>query len=141
MKIQYGENLIEMDDRYMGQDYAGRGIADIEDGANVYMSCFCHEEPDTAIFREDMTGVTFYNCNLDNVVIPKGNTVIGGTQNRFKRQNDAENWIVDENNEVVEPFEKKRFIMEGRSIDPVSIPDEKLDEPLLATEYKELTIK
>ena len=78
MIIQYNDSMVDMDERYSSKDFTSIDFVDIADGVNVYCSCFSHENPDTQVFRPDMTGVMFYNCNLNNCVIPPGNTVVGG---------------------------------------------------------------
>lgn len=86
-------------------------------------SCFYHEnEPGTIVFVKGIQGVTFTRCNLDNVYIPEGNTLVECTDKRIKVQNDVEDWIVDEDNKPIEPLHKQRFITEGKSIDPKDLP-------------------
>lgn len=70
----------------------------------IVCSCFSQQKPDTVIFPEEMTGVTFINCNLDNVLIPPGNTVEGGLHRRYLTLEDGTDWIIDENNNPVEPL-------------------------------------
>ena len=88
------------------KDYTGRNLQNevFEEGEIVQGSCFAQERPDTVVFPEDMTGVTFKNCNLDNCVIPAGNTVIDCWQRRILVQPDGLDWIVDADNQPVEPF-------------------------------------
>lgn len=74
------------------------------------------------IFPDGIHGVTFRDCVLDNVYIPVGNTIIGGTHKRIRVQNDMEDWIVDEDDKPVEPLHKRRFEDVGFSIDPKDIP-------------------
>jgi hypothetical protein len=80
------------------------------------------------IFPDDMTGVTFYNCNLDNVYVPPGNTVIGGSQRRIKVQNDWEDWILEKKMgrwQPKEPMNKEERLEKNISIDPRKIPKKK----------------
>ena len=60
------------------------------------------ETPDTKLFNDDMTGVTFVEGNLDNVFIPDGNTVIGASQKRFKVQEDGFDWLIDAEGKPIE---------------------------------------
>lgn len=89
---------------YSNKNFTGNSLieADDMDGQTIIGSCFSHEVPDTHIFPENMTGVTFINCNLDNCFIPTGNTVIGGSQRRFKAQDDGIDWLLDENDNPIE---------------------------------------
>lgn len=70
---------------YSHKDFTGQSLIDRTDldGQTITGSCFSHEITDTHIFPDDMEGVTFINCNLDNCFIPVGNFVQGGSQRRF----------------------------------------------------------
>ena len=123
-----GENELNgvkfiFDDKYSGKDYTTQTLRDVKDlnSMTIYATCFSKETPDTKVFPDDMTGVTFINCNLMNVFIPAGNTVIGGQTTKFSAQADGEDWVLDKDNKVIEPLEKERFIKEGKSIDPKDI--------------------
>lgn len=76
--INYNDVETDMSDDFSCKDFTRHEYVEIPNGVNVYMSCFSCEQP-TAMFPADMTGVTFYNCNLTNCTIPDGNTVVGGT--------------------------------------------------------------
>jgi hypothetical protein len=105
-----GESLVEgvvytYDDEFSFKDFTNKSLKDIGDSLNnktIYRTCFSQETPDSVIFPADMIGVTFVYCNLDNVYIPPGNTVIESSQVRFKVQEDGKDWIVDENNNPIE---------------------------------------
>jgi hypothetical protein len=112
---------------YTGWDWNQR---DRLDGLTIEGSCFSQETPNSHIFPADMTGVTFISCNLDNVFIPDGNTVIQCSQKSFEIQNDLEDWIVDENDEPIEPVNKKQFERLGLSTDPADLPDEPLEKAI-----------
>lgn len=79
-------------------DYTGRYLGDETAQGTIEGSCFSQETPDSVVFPADMQGVTFIRCNLDNVFMPEGNTVIGGSQRRFMALDDGNDWFVDENN-------------------------------------------
>jgi uncharacterized protein YjbI with pentapeptide repeats len=83
---------------YSRKDFTGRNLTERTDmsGLEIRGSCFSQEIPDTHVFPEDMTGVTFVNCNLDNCFIPEGNTVIDCRTTRYKVQNDGHEWEIDE---------------------------------------------
>lgn len=125
---------ITCDDEYSFRDFTHRKLTDhgiIESDLSnkiIYASCFSQENPDSHIFPEDMTGVMFYNCNLDNVYIPPGNTVIGGSQRRFKVQNDLRDWEIDGTDTPKEVINKEYWISQGYSVDPKDIPATKLEK-------------
>lgn len=110
----------------------------------IRRSCFYQEwidDGDTMkdIFPDDMIGVTFVKCNLDNVFVPSGNIIIGGTNKRIRVQNDLEDWVVDKNDKPVEPLHVKRFDRAGISVDPKDIPkDFNRVEELELSEYNKI---
>jgi hypothetical protein len=93
-------------------------------------SCFYQEgDPDQKVFPDGMKGVTFKRCNLDNVLIPEGNTVDKDcTTKRIKVQNDLRDWILDKDNKPVEVMGKEIWESKGLSIDPAEIPATKLND-------------
>lgn len=134
------KNIIEYDDRYsnkdytMGKLYAEKGLQNLI----IYNSCFSKETPDDTVFPKDMTGVIFYNCNLDNCVIPAGNTVVGGATRRFRIQTDRNDWIIDKDDKPIEPLNKEDYINLGLSIDPEDLPLEMMTENIIEVKTKEL---
>lgn len=106
-------------------------------GLVIYNSCLSNETPDAQTLPQGLFGVIFIACNLDNVFIPPGNTVIDCTTRQFKVQNDLEDWIIDPVAKTpIEPVNKKFFLIRGLSIDPKDIPAEKLDKAITAQEIK-----
>lgn len=101
--------------------------ADIPPGTKIRSSCFSREEPDSVIFPSDMTGVTFVNCNLDNIVIPPGNTLVDCSNKRFEVQNDLNDWIIDHNDDPVQLV--NQVALEKLNL-PIPTPDEIPDEPV-----------
>jgi len=101
MNILYDGVNYECCDNYSGADFTGSSLSDHAgmDGKVIYGSCFSQEVPDSHIFPDDMQGVLFLNCNLDNVFVPEGNFIRGGSRRRFKVQEDGYDWYVDENNQ------------------------------------------
>lgn len=77
------------------------------------------------IFPDDMTGVIFRNCNLDNVYVSTNNVIEGGTNKKIKVQNDWDDWILDNSFKPVEPTTKEDRLNANVSIDPKDIPAEK----------------
>lgn len=142
MLIRYNDQDIEMNDQHSLQDYTFTNtLINIPDNVNVYGACFACEMPDTVLFRANMTGVTFYNCNLDNVLIPAGNTVIGGSQRKFRVQNDLNDWELDAQGEPVKPLGAKIFDKFGLPVpSPADIPTDKavarVDLMVVAKELK-----
>lgn len=123
---------------YSFKDFTGQILKDRTDMSNqtIQGSCFSQETPDTHVFPEDMTGTTFIDCNLDNVYIPVGNTVQGGTQKRFIVQNDLRDWILDENDNPIEPVSKEYWQENGYPVTPDCIPTDFLRrEVLLNCDY------
>lgn len=89
---------------YSHKDFTGCNLVDATDmgGLTITGSCFAQEKPDTAVFPNGMAGVTFVGCNLDNCIIPPGNSVNGGSRNRIMVQDDGYDWIVDETNTPIQ---------------------------------------
>lgn len=90
----------------------------------------------------DVAGLVFDGCNLDNVLIKDGMTILdtdsGITSNRkICVQNDREDWVLNDSLEPVEPVNKKRFEKLGLSIDPVDIPAEMLDKSITQAKIDE----
>lgn len=114
---------MEFNPKYSLKDFTGRNLSNEKDLSKtaIHGSCFSQEKPDTHVFPEDMTGVTFDWCNLDNCFIPAGNTVLNCSTRRFCCQKDGEDWIITSDNKIVEPVNKKWFEMNKRSIDPASL--------------------
>lgn len=105
------------------------GQVSIPNGINIYGSSFAKENPDTMVFSPSMTGVTFYDCNLDNVFIPPGNTVVGGTQRRYLIQNDLNDWLVTAQNIPTMPLNFEAFQQYNLPIPlPINIPLQRVAE-------------
>ena len=85
------------------KDFTGRNLTTMVITPQIIeRSCFSQERPDTEIFPSDMGGVTFINCNLDNVKVPEGNIVIDCSTRRFAPQSDGNDWEVDELNNPIQ---------------------------------------
>lgn len=125
---------------YDNRDFTGHDLSDrkdMVDGLTIEGSCFSQETPDSHIFPEDMTGVTFIGCNLDNVFIPDGNTIKDCSQRRFVVQNDLRDWYIDEADKPVELIGKKGWELQGYPTDKGSIPvDFVRRETLLKLDYE-----
>lgn len=128
------------DDKYSLKDYADKTLLDAKDleGMVIYGSCFSKEIPDTKVFPDKIKKLTFYNCNLDNVYIKTGWSVVGGSRRRYKSQNDLCDWIVDKNNLPIEPLDKEKYVELGVSILPENIPQAKMSENILQVKEREI---
>jgi len=88
------------------RDYTHFNLEDAGEYLNneiIRSSCFAQEKPDTVVFPSYVTNLTLVNCNLDNVDLPPGVTLIDCSHRRILTQPDGLDWIVDENNNPVEP--------------------------------------
>lgn len=118
---------------YSFKDFTGHDLTleDIPSGTVIEGSCFSREQPDSLVFPNKMTGVTFIDCNLDNCFIPPGNAIKGGSQKRFESQNDNHDWELDLSNTPIRPvnyitFQKKNLPLP----DPKDIPVQKSEAPI-----------
>ena len=119
---------------YMGGKAAflkNEPIKELQKGIIIGTCFYQPERPNSDIFPAGMTGVTFKNCNLDNVLVPPGNTIIGGCHRQIKAQNDWSDWILDD--VTLEPKElvsgeKARRLKAVVSIDAKDIPTKKWTE-------------
>ena len=138
--IKVGDTVYNADDKYSWKDFTGRTLQDTKDLDNkiIFGSCFSQEIPDTKVFPDDMKNVIFVNCNLDNVYIPAGNTVIGSTQRRFKVQTDRSDWFVDNDNKPIKPIDEDKYIELGLSTDPKDLPKDMMTESIIEKKQKEL---
>lgn len=130
----------ELNKKYSNQAYPYHGLsfksvkAEEFNNTLIKSSCFYQEwrkgdeEVVKDIFPDGMTGVVFKNCNLDNVYVPLGNTMIECTNKKVKVQNDWDDWILDESLNPVEPINKEVRQEYGVSIDPNDIPSKELTE-------------
>ena len=116
---------------YSFKDFTGHSMVLKTDlnGQTIRGSCFSREIPDSEVFPPDMKGVTFINCNLDNVTIPDGNTVTDCSQRRFKVQNDMNDWEIDDNNIPLNVMNWIHFYKNGLvHPSPAQIPDKPVSE-------------
>ena len=103
---------------------------DLIPGVEIKGTCFYREsllgetgDPYKEIFPPTMTGVTFNRCNLDNIFVPLGNTIINdGGHRRIRVQNDLKDWLVDASGNPIEPLSPNKFDELGLSKDPKDIP-------------------
>lgn len=118
----------DVNDSLSYKDFTGQSLKHLDpaefNGREIVGSCFWQEnKPDSDIFPDGIEGTIFTRCNLGNVLIPPMCYVNDDcSYPRVKVQNDAEDWVIDEDNNPIEPLNKKRFIAEGKSLDPKNIP-------------------
>lgn len=120
---------------YSNKDFTGHDLSDRHDMNNLTISnsCFSQETPNRKIFPANLLGVTFVDCNLDNVLVPPGNLLVNCSKKVFKVQNDLEDWHVDPNTLApLKPLDEDRFDRLGISKKPVDIPAEKTIKPITA---------
>lgn len=94
-------------------------------GKVIYASCFSQETPDSVVFPDDLRA-TFVRCNLSNVVIPAGVTVIDCNTMRYKCCADLRDWELGASDEPVKVLGEKYWLQQGCSVDPADIPAEKM---------------
>ena len=108
-------------EKYSNKNFTNKNLKDIEASdftGTIRNSCFYQENnPYSDIFPDGII-CTFENCNLDNVNVPKGCKVIGGTNKMIKVQNDGNDWIVDEKLEPTIPVCPQILLKNGQSTDP-----------------------
>ena len=108
--------------RYSRRDCTGQRFTDrpaAEFAGEIVGSCFWQEAgalspldatPWVEVFPADLRGVTFLRCNLDNVVLPAGNTPVDCTHKAIKETTNAETgepeiWAGEWVDNVFEPQE------------------------------------
>lgn len=133
MIINYEGEIIDFDNEYSLRDFTGLNLSYKTNmsGKKIYGTCFSQEIPDSKIFPASMTGTEFYNCNLDNVLIPIGNKTISGSQRRFKAQNDLNDWLIDDQNKPSKILNHEVFVLLGLPTpSPINIPLQPVKEPI-----------
>ena len=87
---------------------------EIPGGTVIDGSCFDCETPDTEVFPVDMTGVTFKNCNLNNVKVPPLNTVDKSCSTfRYKAGEDGQTYLIDKDDKPVKKLSESTKADEG----------------------------
>lgn len=123
MLITFADGVFDCADAWSRKDFTGNSRVAVPDGVIVYQTCFSQETPDSHIFRPAMTGVTFRNCNLDNVFVPNGNTVMPGcSTRRFALQNDLRDWEINASGVPIRVLNERYWQQQGFAVDPALIP-------------------
>ncbi|MDD5199262.1 MAG: hypothetical protein PHC88_05610 [Terrimicrobiaceae bacterium] len=100
--------------------FAGRGKE--LDGLTIYSTSFYQEALDVDIFPSDVKNLVLAFCNLDNVVIPRGSTLIECSTRRIKVQNDLRDWELDDNDQPIKLINEEYWKQQGYFTDPALIP-------------------
>lgn len=132
-----------INEKYSHKDFTGKSLVDIKpeelNDSIIIGSCFYQENvPDCKVFPDGAKGITFIDCNLDNVLLPPESKLQNSSNRRILMQNDLEDWILDEKLKPIVPIEKKLFLELGLSIDSKDIPNEKLDKSIINKKREEL---
>lgn len=120
-----------VNEKYSRKDFTGWDMTANTDMSGIIIegSCFSHEKPDSQVFPRDMVNTTFVDCNLDNCIIPEGNRVTGGSQRRFKVQNDLNDWLVDDSVRPIKPLDHVALEKLGKPVPrPEDIPAQPVRE-------------
>lgn len=126
--------ICEYSDKWSMKDFTNRknifaGRARELTGLTIYASCFYQETLDSDVFPSDVKGLILVHCNLDNVRIPAGVTVIANRPaKRIQVQNDLRDWEIDANNNPVCVCGEKAELIAGRSVNPADIPMTRLSD-------------
>lgn len=144
-----------LNEKYSFKDFGGQSFTSLDPtefndtcikGSNFYQEA---KEDDSdvmkSIFPAGMTSVEFVRCNLDNVAVPVGNTLLTtgsekSTNLAIKVQNDLEDWILGVDGKPKEPLNKEAFIEAQLSTDPKKIPIEKKERPATHEKMEESSI-
>lgn len=128
-----------LNEKYSYKDFTDQSFVEVDpaefNNSEIVGSCFSQwDAPDSKVFPEGMTGVTFIKCNLDNCHVPTGNMVETSCCHRWRKvQNDGEIWDLDEKLKPVTPARLKSYQKYKLSVDPKDLPTEPLEEPIITT--------
>lgn len=130
-RVEWDFKQVDYSDEYSRKSYANKDFVNINlpSGSTVYASMFMNEKLDMSIFPSTMTGITFLECNLDNIILPPGNLIINlytYPPKKFKMENDLRYWVLDEQGKAKKLLEEDYWKNKGFSIDPKDIPAEKI---------------
>lgn len=109
MKIQHYESYIDVSDKFSFKDFTNKRLMsyyereDFPPGTVIYKSLFYHEKPGSVTFPYGMCGVTFIDCNLDNLFLPTENKYVNCTNRTFVNVN-GQDMLINEDGKVVGPL-------------------------------------
>lgn len=124
---------ITFNDDYSFGNFSNQDLAHFDDLRDmvIYSSQFYWEKPNSRPFPAQATGLTFINCNLDNIVMPPDAIIQNCSQRNFKDQNDGEDWFVDGNGLPTAPINLQLYLDLGVSTNPADIPSHPLSQSIL----------
>lgn len=129
----------EINEKYSYKDLSSQSLKDIDtsefNNSIIIGSAFGYpNQPNSDVFPDGMTGVTFRRCNLVNTYIPEGNTIEPTSVHfHLQTQTDAEDWIMEFKEDkwvAKEPLNKDKYLELDLSIDPKDLPDKQTYEPI-----------
>jgi hypothetical protein len=132
-----------VNEKYSYKDFNNQDFSDLDpaefNNSEIVGSCFHQNRAASRIFPENMTGVTFQGCNLDNTIVPPGNTVESTCCHKsFGVENDGEYWLLDEDLKPVSPLKPDRYDKLNLSKDPKDLPSTRDPIPLIERKTKEI---
>ena len=145
MRIEHEGTTYEVDDELSFKIFTNWNLKEHQfdfNGKTVYASSFYNETPDSDILPDGIKDVTFLKCDLNNIIIPEGNTVIDCSQERIELMNDMRDWITDPEGNAQKVVGEEYWVSKGVSVDPQVIPSKKIklsDNVDLAVAVKEAT--
>lgn len=104
MLVAWSGAVHNCNDKFSNRVFTNRLVKDhykLPNNIIIYGSSFYHEKPDTKTFDDTLRGVTFINCNLDNIKVPMGNVLIDCSTKRFMAMDDGFDWEVDKDNKPI----------------------------------------
>lgn len=100
-------------------------------GTNLYQEIIGEFKGRINVLPDGVENLVLERCNLDNVLIPEGVTVIGGSNRVVLVQTDAEDWECDDDGNPIRPVNWKKYEKLGASTDPADLPDEQMEKSVL----------
>ena len=100
-------------------------------GLTIHGLCLSNETPNAQMLPANLTGVTFIACNLDNIFIPPGNTLVNCSNRLFKVQNDGDDWLVDAQHNPIQPLHPQQYLDLGLSILPSALPAKPIGQSII----------
>jgi hypothetical protein len=101
MNFNYNDINYDIDESLSFKNFVNHYV-EIPNNAVIYASSFYHESPQIEYFPETMENVIFIKCNLDNIKIPAGVTLIDCKNELFQVQEDGNDWRLGENLQPIE---------------------------------------
>jgi hypothetical protein len=91
-------------EKYSNKVWPNRDLTSCVDmkGCVIYASSFYNEKPNSTVLPSDLSGTTFIKCQLNNVIVPNGVTLIDCDTRKFQVQNDGFDWWLDNDGNPME---------------------------------------